>query len=297
MDRPERIQSRRTTPTNITVLERWKNHILIILLKETSDAIRLTSSSITPALITRWTIVIFGILVGGNGVYLFHWIASKLMLLSAVNVSSSILTLLMVLSGGIFLPNLTPLTGCDSWIKRISCTIGYLVICYMLPKIELKCLGTGNGIGDGISIKVVGHAIASLSSHQILCIMSGIWHMDRGDYNFRWVRDESQMRIDQAMHTISQTRQENHHRTQSVAAAHDADNDMNDGGRNSNISDEVVQRLTQNLLLFHFQAAIGIGVFWAAFEVYSKTVFFWGIAIHGLVHFSIYAIAYALGAS
>jgi hypothetical protein len=167
----------------------------------------------------------------------------------------------------------------------------------MLPKIELKCLGTGNGIGDGISIKVVGHAIASLSSHQILCIMSGIWHMDRGDYNFRWVRDESQMRIDQAMHTISQTRQENHHRTQSVAAAHDADNDMNDGGRNSNISDEVVQRLTQNLLLFHFQAAIGIGVFWAAFEVYSKTVFFWGIAIHGLVHFSIYAIAYALGAS
>lgn len=264
---PERIQNR--PPTNLTTVERWKSHILLILLMETSDAIRGLASAITPALFTRWTIVVLGILVGGNGVYLFHWIATKLMLLSSI--LSYILASLMIISGGIFLPPLTPMTGCDSWAKRIACTIGYFVICYMLPKMKLE----GNGIG-------IRHVIASLSSHQILCIMSGLWHMDRGDYNFRWVRNDSQMLIDQAMNR-SQPRQENQTQTH-------ADNDL------SGISDELLQRMTNYLLLYHFQAAIGIGVFWAAFEVYSKTVFFWGIAVYGFVHFSIYAIAYASGA-
>lgn len=242
-------------PTDVTTFQRWKDHILLTLLKETSDAIRLTSA-ISISLVTRWAVVVPGILLGGNAVYLLQWIATKLMEFSSI--LSYMIASLMVLIGPTFCPPLTPLTGCESWIHRILFTIGYLVICYMLPKLKLLLQLEGSGFG---------YAIVSLSSHQILCIMAGVWHMDRGDYNFRWVRNDSQRLVDQS-------------------------NDDSSG-----ISGELWQCITTYLLLFHFQAAIGIGVCWATFEVYSNAVFFWGIAVYGLVHFFVCAMAYAFGAS
>ena len=254
-------------PTDVTIFQRWRNHILLTLLVETSEAIRLGFSAITPALITRWFIVVFGILLGGNGVYLLHWISKKLM--EHYPMLSCVLAFILVVCGPTISPiPLTPLTACDSLVKRITLTIGYVSICYGLPKLHL----------DG-TILEAGSGISTLSSHQILCIMSGLWHMDRGDYNFRWVRNDSHTLIDSARSTRSDE-------MGGQSQSHDHDHvDLS-----AVISDELLQCMSHYLLLFHFQATAGIGICWAAFEVYSNTVFFWGMAAYAGVHCCLYYV-------
>jgi len=178
---------------------------------------------------------------------------------------SCVLAFILVVCGPSICPiPLTPLTACDTLVQRVTLAIGYISICYGLPKLQL----------DGTILEAAS-GITTLSSHQILCIISGVWLMDRGDYNFRWVRNDAQALVDSASSTSTRSDQSQSHDHVDLSAV---------------ISDELLQCMTQYLLLFHFQAAAGIGICWAGFEVYSNTVFFWGMAIYGVVHCCIFYV-------
>jgi hypothetical protein len=87
--------------------------------------------------------------------------------------------------------------------------------------------------------KLVSYILA-LSSFQIFSIISGIWHMDQGDYFYR-----------KTQHNFH-----NYFRSRGISPN---DNELIDASR--------------YLMMYQFEAACGIGIFWATFEIYSTTVF------------------------
>mmetsp|Transcript_3450 Transcript_3450/g.8765 ORF Transcript_3450/g.8765 Transcript_3450/m.8765 type:complete len:283 (-) Transcript_3450:1890-2738(-) len=100
-----------------------------------------------------------------------------------------------------------------------------------------------------------------LSSYNIMAFMSGIWHFDRGDYNHA-----------KFSHELG----------------------CNDRMREYFMREENINTMTQQMMLFHFQAAAGVGMVWAACGIYSFTAFFMALALLVVVHFFVY---YCLGGS
>ena len=87
-------------------------------------------------------------------------------------------------------------------------------------------------------------SLQSISSFNFIFIISGIWHFDRGDYNYKMFSWVCANRTEQAL------------------------------------SQDNVKRTVQSLALYHFQAAAGVGMLWAAFGVYSFGAFFKALLLY-----------------
>jgi len=231
-----------------TILKRWRQHILLVgLFEDTSRVLSNGRNAITPALVSTWFIVIFGVLIGGNGVNFVHWITIKLMNFSPM--LDYVLLISVILAGPDFLPPLTPMNGSENLINRIVWSCLYFGHYWLTNSYYI--LGGGiNGSSNSKleeednEEKISGQSLMklalSLSSFQLLSIISGIWHTDQGDYNYK--------RTQRDFH--------NYYRS-----------------RGRGINDNHLIDVSRYLMMYQFQAACGIGIFWATFEVYSKIVF------------------------
>jgi hypothetical protein len=257
MSRRRRTEEEVNTPTNnhplqqqqrippsfsLSTLKRWRKHILFVgLFKDTSRVLRDGRDAITPALMSTWFIVIFGILLGGNGINFVYYITKKLMDFAPMWLDS-ILLMIVILAGPDFLPPLTPMNGCEYIKNRIIWSFLYFGH-YWLMNIHYLPDGSTNkselGENQVDEEKLVSYILA-LSSFQIFSIISGIWHMDQGDYFYR-----------KTQHNFH-----NYFRSRGISPN---DNELIDASR--------------YLMMYQFEAACGIGIFWATFEIYSTTVF------------------------
>jgi hypothetical protein len=218
-------------------VSRWRHHILLDLLLETSDAIRIgTTSAITPALLTRWFVVILGILAGGNTFFLVQWLSMKIS--EYINmVIVYILAISLILIGPDIFPPLTPLNGCESIYKRILYTIALFIL--EKCKYYLPCLH-------------------SWSFEKCLFTISGLWHLDTADYDYRQTQHEALRRISER-----------------------SQNDMS--------SEDILQDAVYVFLSYFFEAGAGIGMLWATMNVYSGTIFFWAFVSYASVNAVIYS--------
>mmetsp|Transcript_8178 Transcript_8178/g.15391 ORF Transcript_8178/g.15391 Transcript_8178/m.15391 type:complete len:265 (-) Transcript_8178:199-993(-) len=222
---------------------RWRHHILLGLLLETSDAIRIgMASAISPVMLTRWFVVISGILIGGNGLFIVEWLSIKLSEYIHV-LFVYILAIALILIGPDLFPPLTPMNGCESIYKRILYTVALFILekCkHNLPIIHLwsfeKCLFT----------------------------ISGLWHLDSADYDFRQTQRETLRILSESSDSLGRS------------------GDMS--------SDDILQSVAHVLLSYYFEAGAGIGMLWASMNVYSCSVFFWALVIYGSVNGVIYGM-------
>lgn len=227
---------------------RWRHHILINLLLETSDVIRIgTISAIEPAMLTKWFVVISGILIGGNALYLVQWLSIKISeYLNIILVY--ILGICVIWMGPDMLPPLTPLNGCESIYQRILFTIALWIL--------EKCKW---------SLPI----LHSWSLDKCLFTISGLWHLDRADYEFRKIQRETLTRISERNNSVGQ------------------DHDM---GSSSSSVEDILQGVAHVLLSYCFQAGAGIGMLWASMNVYSGNCFFWSFVFYGSINALIYGL-------
>ena len=252
---PLRQQQQQQQPIILpySALQRWRKHILFVgLFEDTSRVLQDGRNAITTALLSTWFVVIFGILLGGNGINFVYYVTKNLLDFAPMWLDS-ILIMIIIIAGPDFLPPLTPMNGCENIRNRIIWSFLYFghywlmnVYHYDVPNNELDVdeekLAGGGGGGTSIITQIVAYILA-LSSFQILSIISGIWHMDQGDYFYRQTQ----------------------HNFQHVFRSRGS------GGTPSN-EDELIN-ISRCLMMYQFEAACGIGIFWATFEVYSTTVF------------------------
>ena len=234
-DRAERHLSpegRRGPPPEQWYL-RWRNHLLINSLREASAMIQAGRAEIDPSTFMRWFILPIGAIMGGFSVNLVKVIMDKLDYYLPT-VLFYILGIIVVLGGPDILPPLTLVNGCESLMDRVKWTALFIFINYAqyLPDL-LK-----------------GHE--ATSSFNVMMIISGLWHIDRGDYNYK-------------MFTwICSNRSEYH------------------------LSEDNVKETLHKMALYHFQAAAGVGMLWAVFGVYSPGAFFQALVIYSAANLSIY---------
>mmetsp|Transcript_38873 Transcript_38873/g.39273 ORF Transcript_38873/g.39273 Transcript_38873/m.39273 type:complete len:223 (+) Transcript_38873:23-691(+) len=196
---------------------------------------------------STWFIVIFGVLVGGNGVNFVDWITIKLINFSPM--LDYVLLISVILAGPDFLPPLTPMNGSENLINRIVWSCLYFGHYWLTNSYYVLDGGINGGTKSELEEEedneeknfgqILIKGALSLSSFQLLSIISGIWHTDQGDYNYK--------RTQRDFH--------NYYRS-----------------RGTGINDNHLIDVSRYLMMYQFQAACGIGIFWATFEVYSKTV-------------------------
>jgi len=167
-DRAERHLSpegRRGPPPEQWYL-RWRNHLLINSLREASAMIQAGRAEINPSTFMRWFILPIGAIMGGFSVNLVKVIMDKLDYYLPT-VLFYILGIIVVLGGPDILPPLTLVNGCESLMDRVKWTALFIFINYAqyLPDL-LK-----------------GHE--ATSSFNVMMIISGLWHIDRGDYHYK----------------------------------------------------------------------------------------------------------------
>jgi hypothetical protein len=213
------------------IFNRWCNHLILNFLLETSDAIRIGTSAINPPMLTRWFVIFSGILIGGNGVIFLQWAFMKLSEYSEW--IAYLLAASLIFLGPDAIPPLTPLNGCESMSRRFVCTVAFIGLEKMKSNIPI---------------------VHSWSCTTSLFVISGLWHMDRADYDFR--------------------------------QAHRATLDMM--RQHSQNSEEMMQGIVHVFLQYYFQAGAGIGMLWAVLNVYTSSIFFWSIVIYGGINAVIY---------
>mmetsp|Transcript_6199 Transcript_6199/g.11879 ORF Transcript_6199/g.11879 Transcript_6199/m.11879 type:complete len:296 (-) Transcript_6199:61-948(-) len=213
---------------------RWRNHLLIKSLREISTVIQRGRAAIDPSTLMRWFMLPTGATVGGLSVHLVKTIMNKLSDYLPT-ILLYILAIIIVVGGSDILPPLTLANGCESLVDRLKWTALIVFIHYAryLPDL-LK-----------------GHEAPS--SFDALMIISGLWHIDRGDYNYRMFS------------WVCYSRREN-----SLSEV--------------NLGDTIM-----TLFLYHFQTAAGVGMLWAvggvyySFGVFSMIILLYMAAC--LIHF------------
>mmetsp|Transcript_32888 Transcript_32888/g.60659 ORF Transcript_32888/g.60659 Transcript_32888/m.60659 type:complete len:293 (-) Transcript_32888:45-923(-) len=215
---------------------RWRNHLLLKSLREVSIVIQRGRAAIDPSTLMRWFMLPTGATVGGVSVHLVKIIMNKLSDYLPT-VLLYILAIIIVVGGPDILPPLTLANGCESLVDRLKWTALIVFIHYAryLPDL-LK-----------------GHE--ATSSFDVLMIISGLWHIDRGDYNFKMFSWECYSR---------------------------RENSLSEG----NLGDTIM-----TLFLYHFQTATGVGMLWAVGGVYS----FGAFSMIILLYIAVCLIHYCIG--
>lgn len=210
---------------SIRFIERWRNHFLIDFFHEISQIIRQNeTSAITSLFLFRISISVLGVIIGGNTVYLIQILNDKTKTYSAI--LYYILMAIVILIGPdlFFFPPVTPLNGCTHLNTRLQFAAACLIIA---------------------------------PSYNAMCIISGLWHIDRGDINFRNLDNETQDTLNQ-IQGLRNVEHFNYHREEQL----------------------IRNRATISLTYCLFRAMFGVGMAWAGAEIYSSAVFLWAMAFY-----------------
>ena len=214
--------TRRHGPPHKEWYKRWRRHLILVALQELSAVLQHGWSAMDISTVMRWFMLPIGCIMGGFAVSLVEIIVAKL----ESYLSQWVLCIIVIgviLGGPDLLPPLTLANGCESLMDRLKWTTVFALFHYIRDYLP--------------------EPMQSISSFNFIFIISGIWHFDRGDYNynfFSWVC----------------------------------------ANRTQALSQDNVKITVQSLALYHFQAAAGVGMLWAAFGVYSFGAFFKALLLY-----------------
>lgn len=209
----------------IQFIERWRNHFLIDFFKEISEIIRRNeTSAITTLFLFRISISVLGVILGGNTVYLIQILNDKTKTYSAILYYIFMAIVILIGPDLFFFPPVTPLNGCTHLNRRLQIAAACLIIA---------------------------------PSYNAVYLISGLWHIDRGDINHRKLKNETQDTLNQ----MQELRSVEHF--------------------NYRWEEQLVRnRATIPLAYCLFRSMFGVGMTWAGAGIYSSAVFLLAMAFY-----------------
>ena len=215
-------------------LKRWRTHFLIDLFKETSEIMcqNGTSTAITPLFFFRISISILGVIIGGNTVYLIQILNKKIHTFSPTLYYILMMTITLIGPDLFFIPPITPLNACAVLKRRL---------------------------------KIVAVCLIISPSFKAICITSGLWHIDRGDFHHRKLQNDTQGTLNENEELYNMMEYFNHRREEELV-----------------VTFEMINSIC--LMCYHFflefRAMFGVGMIWAGYEIYSCAAFLWAMAFY-----------------
>jgi len=166
---------------------RWKTHLLIHSFVETSTIIQTGISALHLAAIFRWILLPMGAIAGGVGVSLVE-ITTETLTHYLPSYALHALSIMVVLGGPDILPPMTLVNGCELLIDRLKWGGLFTFVHYSH---HLPAMFRGYD--------------ADISAWKALVVLSGLWHIDRGDYNlkmFIWASQTEYRNTEMILHNV-----------------------------------------------------------------------------------------------
>lgn len=208
----------------VEFFERWSNHLLTDFFKDISEIIRRNeASAMTSLLLFKISVCALGVILGGNTVYLIQTLNEKTKTYSSILYYILMTSIILIGPDLFFLPPVTTLNGCTNLKTRSQ----FAAICFISPHCNT------------------------------VYIISGLWHIDRGDFNHRKLKNEMQDTLNQ-MQELRNVEHFNHRLEEQL----------------------VRNNATISLAYCLFRAMFGLGMTWAGAGIYSSAVFLWAMVFY-----------------
>ena len=207
----------------IQLVKRWRTHLLIDLFKGMSEIMRQnrTPPTITPLFLFKISTSILGVIIGGNAVFLIQMLNNKIKTFSPTLYYILMAIIILIGPDLFFIPPITPLNGCTMLKRRLQIGVACLII---------------------------------QPTYRVIYVISGFWHMDRGDFHHR----KSQNYAQDALNDIQELRNVEH--------------------INHRREEEIIMNSAMISLTYcRFRVMFGVGMAWAGSEIYSSTAFLWAM--------------------